>query len=197
MHPNPAFSWGDAQAMRAFVSEIAVAHLFAGQSLAVAHAPVLVREDGALWFHLARGNALCAALVEGAGVVASVAEAGHYVSANWYADGRTNVPTWNYRAVEVAGRLRRLERAELVEQLDALSALHEARVCEDWSRLKMEPARFEAMCGAIIGFALEDAVWRGTLKASQNKAAAERANVAAGLRGVGAMAAAEVVEGRE
>lgn len=171
MHPNPAFRWTDAAAMRAFAADLAVAHLFAAGGTAVAHAPILVRDDGSLWFHLARGNALCAALADGASAVASLAEQGFYISANWYADRAGSVPTWNYRSVEVAGTIRRLSRDELVAQLDALSALHEARACEDWTRAKMEPARFEAMLGGIIGFALEAAQWRGTWKMSQNKSA--------------------------
>ena len=171
MHPNAAFRWADEVAMRAFAADLAVAHLFAAGGTAVAHAPILVRADGSLWFHLARGNALCAALTDGAPAVASLAEQGFYISANWYADSAGSVPTWNYRAVEVAGTVRRLSRAELVTQLDSLSALHEARACENWTRAKMEPARFEAMLGAIIGFALEQTDWRGTWKMSQNKSA--------------------------
>ncbi len=160
--------------MRALAAELSVAHLFAAGGTAVAHAPILVRDDGSLWFHLARGNALCAALAEGASAVASLAEPGFYISANWYDDRAASVPTWNYRAVEVAGTIRRLSRDELVAQLDALSALHEARACEDWTRAKMEPARFEAMLGAIIGFALDAVSWRGTWKMSQNKSADAR-----------------------
>jgi transcriptional regulator len=179
MHPNPAFRWTDQPAMQAFASQVAVAHLFAAGTTAVAHAPVLVRGDGSLWFHLARGNALCARLDDGAAVVASLAEQGFYISANWYADVASSVPTWNYRAVEVAGTIRRLARDELVAQLDALSALHEERACEDWTRAKMEPARFEAMLGAIIGFALEQTSWRGTWKMSQNKSAEARAQLEA------------------
>ena len=51
------------------------------------------------------------------------------------------------------------------------------RACEDWTRAKMDPARFEAMLGAIIGFALVETEWRGTWKMSQNKSAAMRARV--------------------
>lgn len=182
MHPNSAFRWTDPAGMRAFVAAEAVAHLFAPGSTAVAFAPVWVRDDGSLWFHLAKANRLCTALPEGADAVASVAERGDYISANWYADRAASVPTWNYRSVEVAGRIRQLSQTELVEQLDDLSALHEARVCEDWTRAKMEPARFEAMLGAIIGFALEEAEWRGTWKASQNKNAEVRAGLEARLR---------------
>jgi transcriptional regulator len=179
MHPNPAFRWTDEAAMQRLAADLAVAHLFAEGGTAVAHAPILVRDDGSLWFHLARGNALCAALTDGASAVASLAEQGFYISANWYEDRAGSVPTWNYRAVEVAGTIRRLSRNELVAQLDALSALHEARACEDWTRAKMEPARFEAMLGAIIGFALEGAQWRGTWKMSQNKGAEVRAHLEA------------------
>jgi transcriptional regulator len=174
MHPNAAFAWADKPAMQAFAADLAVAHVFAEGGTAVAHAPIWVRHDGSLWFHLAKGNALSASLVDGRRAVASLAEPGHYISANWYPDSAGSVPTWNYRAVEVAGSIRRLAREELVSQLDALSALHEARVCEDWTRAKMDPKRFEAMLAAIIGFGLEGCAWRGTWKMSQNKSAEVR-----------------------
>lgn len=177
MHPNAAFRWTDLPAMGAFATEVAVAHLFTVGGTAVAHAPILVQADGSLWFHLARGNALCAALVDGAAAVASLAEPGFYISANWYDDPAASVPTWNYRAVEVAGTIRRLSQDELVRQLDGLSALHEARACEDWTRTKMAPDRFAAMLGTITGFALEGASWRGTWKMSQNKSRDMRARL--------------------
>ena len=169
MHPNRAFLWTDLPAMRAFAAEQAMAQLFAAGSVALAYVPVWVREDGELWLHLSNGNRILKALTDGAEAVAGFAERGHYISANWYADRAGSVPTWNYRSVEVSGRVRRLSHMELVAQLDALSALHEARVCEDWTRAKMDPARFEALLGAITGFALEQAEWRGTWKMSQNK----------------------------
>ena len=74
MHPHPAFAATDAAAMRAFVAARAFAHVFAGTEAGpmVAHVPLIVTEQGALRFHLARANRLFAHL-DGASVLASVA----------------------------------------------------------------------------------------------------------------------------
>src|SRR5690606_4368551 len=93
----------------------------------VAHAPVMLRDDAAaLHFHLSRGNGLTKHL-DGTTALAVVQGPDAYVSASWYA-AADQVPTWNYVAVEMEGTVRRLDDADLVTQLDTLSALHEARI---------------------------------------------------------------------
>lgn len=190
MHPDAAFRWDDASAL-AFVAAVGFAHVFAQtpDGPRVAHVPVLV--DGRrLRFHLANRNALTPHLA-GATALASIGGPGAYVSPNWYVDGAGQVPTWNYLAVEVEGPARQLSDIELVDLLDASSALHEARVAQDWTRAKMDPARFAAMCGAITGFEIDAAQIRATRKLSQNKSEADARSVAAGqaAAGYGVMAA--------
>lgn len=185
MHPDPAFAWNDRTSVLAFVAATAFAHVFAATPVGsrVVHVPVLVVGD-ALCFHLSNRNALTPHLA-GATALASVAADGAYVSPNWYVDGAKQVPTWNYRAVEIEGVVRRLDDAELVALLDASTAEHEARAGENWTRAKMDPARFTAMTRAITGFELPATVVRATAKLSQNKAAADAAGVAAGLATTG------------
>jgi transcriptional regulator len=102
------------------------------------------------------------------------------------------VPTWNYVAVEVEGPVRALGRAGLIDLLDRAAATLEPRVGENWTRAKMEPARFEAMLGAITAFELTPAAWRGTTKLSQNKSDSEADRLIAAMDRAGAapMAAA-------
>jgi transcriptional regulator len=193
MHPAPAFAWDDRAAALAFVAEVSFAHVFlqtpAGPR--VAHVPVLVAGE-TLRFHLANGNALTPVL-DGATALASIGGPGHYVSPNWYADGRSQVPTWNYIAVECEGPVRRLSGEELVDLLDATTAIHEARVGEDWTRAKMDPRRFAAMCGAITGFELGINTIRATRKLSQNKGEADVRGVIAGLQATGQESAAALL----
>ncbi len=179
MHPNASFH-ADAAAGLALAEEIAFATLVAGGM--VAHAPVMV-VDGELWFHLARGNRLCAALPGRA--TACVLDAGGYVTPDWYARGANQVPTWNYRAAEAEGDVRALSDAEVLRQMDLLAAAHEPRVGGRWTRAKLDAATEAALIGAIRGFALTPDAWRVTLKASQNKAAADRHGVRAGLAAAG------------
>ena len=192
MHPARAFRWADDAAMLAFVGATGFARIFATtpDGPRVAHAPAIVVGDR-LRFHLANANALTPHL-DGATALLLAEGPNAYLSANWYADSRSAVPSWNYVAVEAEGHVRRLDRAALVDLLDRAAATLEPRVGEDWTRAKMEPARFDAMLAAITAFELTPAVWRGTTKLSQNKPDAEAARVVAGMErsGAAAMAAA-------
>jgi transcriptional regulator len=193
MHPNSAFRTTDDPL--AFVAAQGFAHVF-GQTPdgpRVAHAPVLVTPHGSLMFHLARGNALALHL-DGLTAVASIGGPGHYVSPNWYADPAANVPTWNYHAVEVEGSVRALDMDALEALLHVSSATFEPRVGEDWTMHKMERPRAEAMMRAITGFELVPTAIRTTVKASQNRSAADAAGVIAALERLGEHAGAAAIK---
>lgn len=187
MHPNAGFRQEDEAPLLAHLARYAFATLAAapaGRPL-VAHAPVLVRrlESGlALDFHLSRGNALAPFLAEGFRAVAVSLAADAYVSPDWY-ESEGAVPTWNYVSVEVEGPVAVLDNDGLVALLDDLSAQEEARLLPKpiWTRAKMAPGRFEAMCRSIVGARLTVERLEGTFKLSQNKDEADRAGVMAGL----------------
>ena len=191
MHPNAAFRPRDPASLLDLIAAVSFARIFlitpAGPR--VAHAPLVVTPAGNLRFHLANGNALTPHLA-GSTVLTLVEGPHSYLSANWYPDQRGAVPTWNYIAVEAQGVVRLLDRAELAELLDALAATLEPRVGEDWSRNKMDPARFEAMLGAITGFELAAPELRGTFKLSQNQPAALAAHLADKVAATGTPAVA-------
>ena len=196
MHPNAAFRPKQDDLAELLVREIGFAAIFAGtpDGPRVAHAPVVLSDDRTtLQFHLVRGNALTRHLA-GATALAVVQGPDAYVSASWYADA-DQVPTWNYVAIEMEGVARKLDDAELVAQLDTLSAQHEARAGANppWTRHKMNPALFSKMTGAITGFEMRIATWRPTIKLSQNKSAAERARVIDGVEATGHGALAQLM----
>ncbi len=130
----------------------------------------------------------------GANALAVVQGPDAYVSASWYADAN-QVPTWNYVAIEMEGTARKLDDAELVAQLDTLSAQHEARVGANppWTRGKMNPALFSKMTGAITGFEMRIAAWRPTIKLSQNKSPEERGRAVDGVAATGHGALAQLM----
>ncbi len=194
MHPNAAFRFPDAEQALAFVAAVGFAHLFgvtpAGPR--VAHMPMLVMPSGALRFHLAISNALSTHL-DGAVVVASVGGPGSYISPNWYGDPAGNVPTWNYRTVEIEGVVTALGWDDLLALLDRSAATFEPRVLQDWTMAKMDPARRDAMMRAITAYELVPSAIRTTDKASQNRSDAEARSVVAALEAIGdANGAAEV-----
>lgn len=187
MHPDRRFAWRDEGEMRAFVATASFAQIYApaAGALASAQAPLAIAADGTVRFHLARANALTPYL-DGAAVLASVVGQSFYVSPDWYGSP-DQVPTWNYRLVEIRGVARRLDETELRDQLDRLSAAQEGLLAPKpaWTSAKMNPARLAAMLMAIVGFAIEAPSLSGTAKLSQNKSGAEAAGVAAALRAIG------------
>jgi len=196
MHPNSTFRPRQDDLAELLVREIGFAAIFAStpDGPRVAHAPVVLSDDRTtLQFHLARGNALSRHLA-GTNALVVVQGPDAYVSASWYADA-DQVPTWNYVAIEMEGVARKLDDAELIAQLDTLSAQHEARVGASplWTRDKMNPALFSKMTGAIVGFEMRIAAWRPTIKLSQNKSAEERGRVIDGVEATGHGALAQLM----
>ncbi|WP_010183291.1 FMN-binding negative transcriptional regulator [Sphingomonas sp. PAMC 26605] len=188
MHPDSTFRWEDRDAMRALVRELGFGALFAGtpDGPRVVHLPVVWRDETTLALHVARGNGITRHL-DGATALFVAQGPDGYVSPDWYGLGDAQVPTWNYVAVELEGRMRRLDQDGLVAQLDQLSAEQEARLAPkpEWTRANMPSGLFEQMTRGIIGFTLEVQAWRGTRKLGQNKPAAARLSAADGVETAG------------
>jgi len=187
MHPNTAFRWEDRDAMRALVAELGFGALFCAtpDGPRVAQVPVVWLDDATLGLHLARGNGIVRHL-DGATALFVAQGPDGYVSPDWYGLDNNQVPTWNYVAVELEGTMRRMEHDALVAQVDQLTAQQEGRLDKTpWTRSKMDPATFDKMTSAIIGFRLEIAAWRGTLKLGQNKPEAARLAAADGVEASG------------
>lgn len=195
MHPNAAFRHDDRELLEALIDEIGFGMVFATtpDGPRVVHTPLLYTGDGAVQFHVARGNAL-AKYLDGMTALALVNGPDGYVSPRWYED-QQQVPTWNYVALELEGRVRRMDAEGLYAQLHDLSERQEGRVVggERWDMDKMPPEKMRGMMAGIVGFELEIAAWRPTFKLSQNKSAEERERAAAGLEAQGSRAIAELM----
>lgn len=186
MHPNAAFRFKPGDPPLAFVAAHGFAHLFGmtPDGPRVAHVPLLVTLAGTIRFHLANSNALAPHL-DGEPVLASIGGPGSYISPNWYADPAANVPTWNYRTVEIEGIVTRLGWDELGDLLDLAAATFEPRVGENWTMDKMAAARRDAMMRAITAFEISPDTIRTTDKASQNRTEADARGVVAALERIG------------
>ncbi|KAK0361681.1 hypothetical protein LTR94_022344 [Friedmanniomyces endolithicus] len=173
--------------MRVFVGDARFGMLFADTPAGpcVAHVPVVWLDEGRIGFHLSRGNRLAAHL-DGARALFVVNGPHGYVSPDWYGLD-DQVPTWNYVAVELEGDVRAIAPDRLPALIDALSLDSEARLAPKpvWTRDKMRDGLFDRMLGAITGYELTVADWRGTRKLGQNKAAPARLAAAQGLENAG------------
>jgi transcriptional regulator len=200
MHPNALFrAQGSDTEQRALmetlVQEIGFGMVF-GQTPdgpRVAQSALYSTGDGAVQFHLSRGNGLTRYL-DGIDALIVVNGPDGYISPDWY-NGPDQVPTWNYVSLELEGPVRAMDKEGLTALLDDLSAVNEARLAskEPWTRAKLDGSKFERMLDGITGFEMEVKAWRPTFKLSQNKSSEERLHVADELEKLGKKALAHFV----
>lgn len=195
MHPNPAYRSDDRLLLDTLIDAVGFGMVFAAtpDGPRVAHVPLLSTGDGAVQFHLARGNALARHL-DGMTALAVVNGPDGYVSPRWYKD-TTRVPTWNYVALELEGRVRRMDSDGLLALLGALSDKHEARIAEGefWKIGKVPEAKLRDLLAAITGFELEVQAWRPTLKLNQRDTPEDLEGAIAGLEAQGSVAIAALM----
>ncbi len=198
MHPNPLFRSEDRALFEALIDEIGFGMVFltTPDGPRVAHTPLVSNRDGTVQFHLARGNGITRWL-DGETALLTVNGPDGYISPRWYGD-RATVPTWDYVALELEGRVRRMDSEGLEGLLHALILRHEGRLpdmptAEPWHAEETPPDMWRKLLGAIVGFELEVLAWRPTIKLSQNKSVDERAQIAAGLDQSGSPALAQLI----
>jgi transcriptional regulator len=194
MHPNPLFRTEDRALCENLIAQVGFGMVFAAtpDGPRVAHTPLLTDGNGTVQFHLARGNALSRHL-DGETALIVVNGPDAYVSPRWY-DNRDTVPTWDYVALELEGRVRKMADAGLEAFLHAAIGKHEGKLDgTPWLAKESSEKMWSGLFRGIVGFELEVLAWRPTLKLSQNKSANERTRIAEGLQAAGHAALADLV----
>ena len=154
---------------------------------------------GVLKVHLARANPQWRDLEQRPDVLVVFQGHDHYITPSWYATKQETgkvVPTWNYSMVQAKGRAKVMDEAWLGQQIEELTRTLEERRESPWA-VGDAPADFIAMQRrAIVGLEIEILEIKGKWKTSQNRPAADRAGVVAGLDAIGdedSRAMAEIV----
>lgn len=203
MYVPPAFREDRPQAIHALIEAHPLALLVStGEDGPTANpVPMLLDPSaGVLRCHLARANGqigeLRAAQAAGREVLAVFQGPQAYISPGWYASkaehGRV-VPTWNYLIVQVRGVPRVIEDADWLRgQVGALTDRHEAGLADPWSVGEAPDGFVAAQLRGIVGLELPLTRVTGKWKASQNRPAADRAGVIAGLEAAGDAMAARI-----
>lgn len=195
MHPNPLFRIDDRALLEALIDEIGFCTVFAQtpDGPRVTHVPLVSTGDGAIRFHLARGNALTRHIA-GTTALAVLNGPDAYVSPRWYSD-RGQVPTWNYVALELEGPVHEIDYDGLHGLLEAIGERHEGRIEEGmpWRPEDVQQDLWDKLAKAIVGFELEVRAWRPTFKLSQNKPGEERMRIAHALEANGSPALAALM----
>jgi transcriptional regulator len=142
---------------------------------------------GTLRGHVARANPVWR---EAAGqpVLAVFRGPQAYVTPSWYPSKAANakvVPTWNYAVVHLRGRLHAVEDAPWLRALvGRLTDTHEASFAHRWQVSDAPEDYIAQMLRAIVGIEIVVEAVQGKWKMSQNRSAADRAGVAAGLESI-------------
>ena len=183
MYLRPAFTETDLDRIAGLIAShpfgVVVTHDAHGV-MSASHLPFNVARVGdglVLEAHFGAANPQCAA-IDGGPALAIFSGPHAYISPSWY---RTQpaVPTWDYAAVHVHGRLEPL--ADPVDMLDLMAAGDPA----EFDIHAMPLAFREAMLRGIKGFRLRSERIEAQWKMSQNRSPADREGVVAGLRAQG------------
>ena len=178
MHTNPAFRQTPDADSLAFARQRGFGTLLVnGEALPiVSHVPFLLDADGTTAeLHLARPNPIARACTDTVPALIAVTGPDGYISPDWYGiEGQ--VPTWNYVAVHLVGRLERRPEDELPTHLDRLSDAFEERLLPKpvWKTSKLDPEAAARLHRMILPFRFHVEQVRSTWKLSQNKPEAVR-----------------------
>lgn len=149
----------------------------------VSHLPLIAqaREDG-IWLlgHVARNNPHAQSIMAQASATLVVRGPHAYISASWYEEPYATVPTWNYTAAQVCGRLRQLDAWHAVQ---LLSAKLEGGKADAWDPARLDPVYRDNQLRAIVGFEMHADTIYGKAKLSQNRTESDRARVIRNLLG--------------
>jgi transcriptional regulator len=181
MYIPDAFAVADEATLREFIAAHGFAMLVTADAdgPSASHVPVVYEPDrDSLLLHVAAANPH-AKLSDGERVLVVFIGPHAYVSPAWYAS-HPAVPTWNYAAVHVYGRSRRMQKDQLRALLAKLVATYEPRG-SSWKMGALPDAYMEKMLSGIAGFEIAIERMEGKFKLSQNRDAADRRRVIAAL----------------
>jgi transcriptional regulator len=97
-----------------------------------------------------------------------------YVSASWYEEPYATVPTWNYSAVHVVGRLREFDAWEAVR---LLSRTIEGSGASAWDPERLDERYRANQLRGIVAFELHAKAIYAKAKLSQNRSDVDRRRV--------------------
>jgi transcriptional regulator len=185
----PHFREDRPEVLHAAIREHAFATLVAegADGLIANHLPFLLDETrGVLRGHVARANPVWKEARTDREALVIFQGPNAYITPSWYATKAATgkvVPTWNYLAVHVRGRLEFFDDTEKLRALVTdLTGKHEAGRAAPWAVTDAPAAFIDAALRAIVGVELAITRIDGKWKMSQNRDAADREGVRAGLR---------------
>lgn len=162
--------------------------------LAADHIP-LFYENNKLIGHVAKANPLWQ-IAPDSEILVLLQGTDAYISPSWYVSKQTThkvVPTWNYTAVHVYGRLSAiLDSQKKLEVVQKLTNIHEKNLPEPWSVQDAPGDYIERMLNAIVGIEISISSIEAKWKVSQNQPEENQASLIQHLQGSGEVTAANI-----
>lgn len=181
MYVPKHFAMTDTREINRFIAANGFGQLVASveDQLWATHLPLLHDPAaGLLRGHIARGNPQWRAL-DGQQVLVILAGPHGYISPGWYTD--PGVPTWNYQAVHIRGTVRCLHDEESLQAIvTGLTQQYEAGLESPWV-----PDFDRDKLRGIVGIEVAIEELQCKYKLSQNRSAAERAEIVRRLDAAG------------
>jgi transcriptional regulator len=189
MHVPAAYSVTDRDELYEFIRAHSFAVLASANNLSdqppiATHLPLLLKtgdsEPARLLGHVARGNPQWGQSQDRQ-VLAIFSGPHAYISAGWYGE-KNVVPTWNYVAVHVTGRLRIIQDAKnTLALVRETTEFFEQHSLQPWSVDSTDRDFLSRLVEGIVGFTIEIEGIQGCWKLNQHHSESRRRGVIAGL----------------
>lgn len=125
--------------------------------------------------HLSKGNLQWKNFNNTDEVLAIFSGPNSYISSSWY--DHPNVPTWNYAAIHIYGKIKLIEGEELLDHLKKLVDKYEQDSQNPVSVNTLPAHVIESDIGGIIGFQIEILEIQAVNKFSQNRDEVNHQNI--------------------
>ena len=194
MYLRPAFVQTDPAAIQSLIRDFPFAQIVTAgpRGMEASHLPVMMAEadDGfVLSGHFAAGNPQCEAIGAGTEALAMFSGPHAYTSPSWY-EAQPSVPTWDFAAVHVYGRLEPVaDPGQVAAEIQLMAELDPAR----FDVMALHPGYRERMFAGIRAFRMTPSRVEAQWKMSQNRSATDRRRVIEALTAQGETATAAMI----
>ena len=173
MYVHPLNSWENDSEIQDFLTKNAFATLVSqvnGKPWAT-HIPFVLDQNSAgepiLHAHLAKANIQWKSLSQNEEVLVIFQGPHAYISSSWYT--HENVPTWNYLAVHVYGKIKIIEGEELLHHLKSLVDRYEVGRPNRVAVETMSEGYLQSQIRGLVGIEISIEEVQASAKLSQNR----------------------------
>ncbi|ULJ59797.1 FMN-binding negative transcriptional regulator [Wielerella bovis] len=189
-----AFEQTQWQEIQQFIVDYPLATLITQtiDGIQAAHIPMILQQkensETVLIGHIAHANPIWQSNFNDSEWLAIFNTNGYYITPNWYPEKHIThraVPTWNFQAVHVRGKLNFLDDTAAVLAMQTDVWEHQLPNNSAWKLNDAPEDYLQSMYGAIVCFEMSMDSVQAQFKLSQNKSAETRSSIAHNLRQTG------------